>query len=59
MTAPLQQLLGVLAELDELPVQRHAERLERVHRALVDELDASAALADAQPAERPPDRHPG
>ncbi|CAN5340490.1 hypothetical protein BH20ACT9_BH20ACT9_23190 [soil metagenome] len=60
MTASLQQLLGVLAELDELPVQRHAERLEQVHRALVDELDASAAVADdAQAAERPPDRPPG
>lgn len=60
MTAPLPQLLAVLAELDELPVQRHAERLEQVHRALVDELDTSAApTGEAQAAERPPDRPGG
>ncbi|MBW3601825.1 MAG: hypothetical protein KY434_03875 [Actinobacteria bacterium] len=60
MTASLQRLLGFLEELDELPAQRHAERLEQVHRALVEELDASDALADeAQADERGPEQPPG
>lgn len=44
----LAQLRGELDALAELPLSSHPETLERVHRALVDELDA---LADVDAAD--------
>lgn len=46
----LAQLRRELDELGEAPLSSHPETLERVHRALVDELDALADVDAADPA---------
>jgi histone deacetylase complex regulatory component SIN3 len=54
MASP-EDLAAQLATLDEQPVQAHPDLLERLHRAIEDELDALAATAQpiAQPVAEP------
>lgn len=53
----LERLRADLDALETLPVAEQAERLDRAHRVLVEELEALGGARGA--AERPPAEEPG